>query len=519
MQLRDLLLILRQRWTTVVASALLVLAATAAVTWTTTPIYTASAQVYLSALDRTPEEGGAPSVYAITRDDLNTYVAVMGSPEVQDPLRERLGLAPGTPIDVTAEVAQTSPILAITARSSDPQLAADIANATGPQLAEVATTFSPLLRAAGQEVGATTISPASPPGAPTSPNVSRNLALGLLTGLVLGVGLALVRHTADTRVRSDADIKALSTSPMLGHLPVVKTAEGESRLHFETDPRSPYAEAIRRLRTNLMFVDVTTGRHAFVVTSAMPSDGKTVTSVNLGLAIADAGTRVLLVDADLRNPSVAKTMGIDGSVGLTTVLLGRVAAEDVVQQWRDTNLFVLPAGQIPPNPSELLGSEPMEELFSKLLHDYEFIIVDSPPVVPVIDAVVLERYTGGILMVVGADRTRKRDLSHALKSLETVKAKVAGFAINTVPVKSADLYHYGYRYGGRYGSHYGDKAGGTATTGSSEHGGSRKSRGRARGKVAASVRPDARADAESNAGDTAPAKPTKRGRRTPSQRD
>jgi succinoglycan biosynthesis transport protein ExoP len=129
---------------------------------------------------------------------------------------------------------------------------------------------------------------------------------------------------------------------------------------------------------------------------------------------------------------------------LTTILLGRATAEDVVQRWRDSSLFVLAAGQIPPNPSELLGSEPMEELFVKLRHDYDFILIDSPPVVPVIDAVIVDRLTGGLLMVVAVDRTKKRDLSSALKSLDTVGVKVSGFTLNMTPVKSSQKYRYGY---------------------------------------------------------------------------
>jgi capsular exopolysaccharide synthesis family protein len=157
---------------------------------------------------------------------------------------------------------------------------------------------------------------------------------------------------------------------------------------------------------------------------------------------------VLLVDADLRNPSVATLMGLEGSVGLTTVLLGKAGVDDVVQRWRQTDLYVMAAGQIPPNPSELLGSEPMHALFSKLSQEFDFILVDSPPLVPVIDAVLVDKLTGGMLMVVASDRTKKRDLTSALKSLETVGAHVSGFAWNFVATSKSDPSRYGYyRYG------------------------------------------------------------------------
>ncbi|MBW8732042.1 MAG: polysaccharide biosynthesis tyrosine autokinase, partial [Terrabacter sp.] len=295
----------------------------------------------------------------------------------------------------------------------------------------------------GQSVEATTITPANVPAEPTSPNAKRNLALGALLGLALGIGLALLRHTLDTKVRTEDDIKALSDRPILGDIPMVKSVKS-GLLSLETDPHGRHAESIRRLRTNILFVDVTTAGHSFVVTSSVPGEGKTTTTVNLAMAMADAGSKVLLIDGDLRNPLVASTMGLDGSFGLTTLLLGQADPEDVVQRWRETTLHVLPAGPVPPNPSELLGSEPMEVLFGKLSHDYDFILVDSPPVVPVIDAVLINKLTHGLIMVVGAERTKKRDLASAVQSLETVDAPVAGFALNMVSSGSSTAHRYGY---------------------------------------------------------------------------
>ena len=299
-----------------------------------------------------------------------------------------------------------------------------------------------LLRSSGQEIEATAVTPAVVPGTPTSPVPSRNLTLGLLAGLVLGIGIAFVRHSLDTKVRAESDIRAFSSRPMLGELPIDRSKTKEVTL--DRDPHGGYSEAIRRLRTNLQFVDVTTGRHSFVVTSATPGEGKTTTTVNLAIAMATTGNKVLLVDGDLRNPSVARTLGLEGGAGLTTVLLGNAEVGDVIQRWRDTTLYVLAAGQIPPNPSELLGSEPMRELFDKLTHDFDFILVDSPPVVPVVDAVLLDRLTGGTLMVVASHRTKKRDVASAVKQLETVEARLAGFALNFVPINESDPYRHGY---------------------------------------------------------------------------
>ena len=216
-----------------------------------------------------------------------------------------------------------------------------------------------------------------------------------------------------------------------------------NRLILETDPHSLAAEEFRKLRTNLQFVDVTTGgKHSFVVTSPMASEGKTTVAINLALAVASAGTKVLLIDGDLRHPSVATAMGLEGGVGLTTVLLGRATPAEVIQRWKDTALHVLPAGEIPPNPSELLGSDAMKRLFTGLLDAYDFVIVDSPPVVPVVDPVLINRLVGGMVMVVTIGQTRKRDLSAALRSLETVHDDVAGFALNQVE-GGGNYYSYG----------------------------------------------------------------------------
>lgn len=442
MQLSEFLGVLRTRWQVIAGCVVVAVIAAVVVTVLTPPVYTASARIYLSA--ENADSGSGQGVVVLTSDDLDTYVSILDTQAVLDPLREELGMSSGQPVDVDAQVTGSTSILNITARSSDPDEAAAVANEVGPQLAAVAGEFTTLLAASGQEVVSTPIQPAEPPAAPTSPNPVQNVGLALLAGLMLGLGLALTRDALDTRVRSEEHVKALSDAPMLAGLPLDRRAPREHLLSIESEPHSRHAEAVRRLRTNLMFVDVTRGKHSFVVTSAVPGEGKTTTAANLGMAMADAGTRTLLVDADLRNPCVATTLGIEGSVGLTTVLLGQAEPSDVIQRWGRTDLHVLPAGTIPPNPSELLGSEPMESLLGRLVEDYDFVLIDSPPVVSVIDAVIIERLTGGLLMVVGVDRTKKKDLSNALKQLQTVGATVAGFARNFVPPKEGPQYQYGY---------------------------------------------------------------------------
>jgi succinoglycan biosynthesis transport protein ExoP len=443
---REFVGVLRARWRIVALSLLTVIGVTAVVTLQATPLYSASAKVYLSTTKATtdPKETGT---YVITRQDLNTYVEVLNSPSVLERLRASIGLEPGAPVDVTAGVSELTNVLDIRAVSSDPQLAAALANGAGPALAQAAQKFSPLLATSGQEVQAEAIAPATVPVKPFSPDVQRNLLLAALVGLVAGIGLALLRHVSDTKVRGEDGVKELSDRPILGTIPLVKAASGQL-LSIEEDPHGHHAEAIRRLRTNLLFVDVTTQGHSFVITSSNPGEGKTTTTVNLAMAMADAGAKVLLLDGDLRNPSVGRSLGLESAVGLTTILLGRAEPSDVIQRYRGTSLHVLAAGEIPPNPSELLGSEAMSQLFQKLSQDFEFILVDSPPINPVIDAVLLNRLTHGLVMVVASEKTKRKDLESALNSLSTIEVPVAGFAVNLATAATGAAYRYGtYGYG------------------------------------------------------------------------
>ena len=443
MQFRDFLAILGARWRTVAVTMLLVLAAAVLTTLQMPRVYEAKARVFMAASTAPDGRGG----YVLTSSDLTTYVELLNSPVVLDPLRKTLGVEPGTPLQVSAGVSAATPVLDVTVQAGTAQLAADAANAVGPELAKVGGAYAPLLANSGQGVRATAISPAAVPSAPVSPDVARNVLLGLLAGLGLGIGLALLKHFLDTRVRTEADVQAVSDRPILGSLRVLPKSD-EAQLVVQTDPQGLAAEEYRRLRTNLQFADITTGgQHSFAISSAMPSEGKTTTAINLALAMADAGARVLLVDADLRHPSVAKQLGIEGQVGLTTVLLGRTTVEDAAQRWGETGLYVLPSGAIPPNPSELLGSAAMETLFAQLLDSFDFVLVDTPPIIPVSDPVLIDRLVGGMLIVVAADRTLKRDLTQAVRSLKVVDARVAGFALNMVQNSEASS-----RYGAYYDS-------------------------------------------------------------------
>ena len=185
----------------------------------------------------------------------------------------------------------------------------------------------------------------------------------------------------DTKIRNDDDLRSITASPVLGSIAFDETVPSHP-IVIADEPHSAPAEAVRRLRTNLQFVGAASESKSLVITSSVPGEGKTTTSINLAVALADAGNRVVLVDADLRRPSVAEYMGLEGAAGLTTVLIGRAGVADVIQPWRSSGLDVLPSGQVPPNPSELLGSSAMRVLLEQLSESYDVVLLDSPPLLP-----------------------------------------------------------------------------------------------------------------------------------------
>jgi capsular exopolysaccharide synthesis family protein len=200
------------------------------------------------------------------------------------------------------------------------------------------------------------------------------------------------------------------------------------------------------LRTNLQFIDIGNRSKSIVISSSIPGEGKSTIAINLAVSLADAGARVVLVDADLRRPSIAEYLGIEGGVGLTTVLIGRAEVEDVVQPLGRTTLDLLPAGQIPPNPSELLGSTAMADLLERLSASYDMVLLDSAPLLPVTDAVVLSNLAGGALVIVGVDRIHRPQLQQSLESLETAGAHLFGVVMNKVARREAAAYGYGSGY-------------------------------------------------------------------------
>ena len=208
------------------------------------------------------------------------------------------------------------------------------------------------------------------------------------------------------------------------------------------DPRSPRAEAFRALRTSMKFLGTGDGPKIFLVSSAMPNEGKTHVVANLAIVLAESGARVALLDADLRKPRLAQVMGIEGAVGLSDVLISQAELKDVLQPWGSDNLTVIPAGQIPPNPSELLGTAAMQQVLEDLGDQADYVLIDAPPILPVTDAAVLSDFTSGTLLVAAVGKTRRQDIDQAIESLENIDERLLGLIVNRVPTRSADVSGY-----------------------------------------------------------------------------
>lgn len=449
MELSEIIRTFRKNWLVIVVLTFIGLGASTGYTLTRTPVYESTSTVFVSTqAGSTAAELQQGSSFTQAR--INTYVGLVTTPAVLEPVISELGLAvdaESLASRVRAAAALNSTLLTITVSDPDPTRAASIANAVAASLATTVPELEPAATDGSSPVRLTKVRDAQPSVTPSSPNIPFNLALGLIGGLALGIGAAVLRTRLDNRVRTPRDAEQITKAPSIGAIAFDAKAK-DRPLIVHADPLSPRAESFRVLRTNLQFLDMG-GRASFVITSSIPGEGKSTTTINLAIALADAGKRVALVDTDLRKPKVAEYLSIEGGAGLTDVLIGRAQINEVMLPWGGRSLYVLPAGKIPPNPSELLGSRQMSGLLEMLEREFDVVLCDAPPLLPVTDAAILARATSGAMMVVSAGRTTRHQLTLATTALTTVGAKVAGFVMSMVPTRGPDSYYtsYGYGYG------------------------------------------------------------------------
>jgi capsular exopolysaccharide synthesis family protein len=495
-------LVRRRKWW-VAGLALLGLAASLALSLTQPKQYSATAQILVQSATGPTSLSTAPQ--QVTPTEVQTMLQLVTSASVLNAVRRQLG---GAPAVQASEVAQTD-VINITAIAAGPATAARIANVyarqfvTSQQSVAVknATNAETELRAqihsTAQEIktlrgtrnsaseltamvnqeavlrvqlsqvevsGAAAtealalVTPAEPPAAPSSPKPTQDALLGLVAGLILGLAVAFLRDSLDDAVTSKEAAESLVNAPVLAAVPMVTSWRKRDRPLVVTlaRPASPAAEAYRSLRTSLQFARQEHELRTILVTSPAAAEGKTSTLANLGAVFAQAGQNVLMVSCDLRKPRLGQFFGIDEGAGLTTAILGEDTLENLIQPAPGTDhLWLLPSGPTPPNPAELLNGARAQEIFARLRDTFDLVLIDSPPILPVTDAVVLSKDVDATLLVVAAYRTSSGDLQRAAEKLAQVDARVVGVVLNEA-TKQGSGYYGGY-YGGRRG-YYGTGA-------------------------------------------------------------
>lgn len=446
LQLSDYLRILRRHAVLIVLAIGLGAGGAVLATTAQDEVYRTSTQLIVSVAG-TDTDGRPISRRPVAIQAASALSELASTPPAVSAAQQAAGVADGRRFRVEAFADDATPFVNIVVTGDDPAVIASVANGFTDTLPRVAAELDQVN--SGDRVELETLSPAPVNGVPVSPRPRRNLLIGCVLGLVVGLSGAFGKSAVDRQLRDSGDIEETTGLPVLGAVPV--ELDGE-RLPALSHPGSLRSEAYRLVRTNVGFTDVPDLPRTLLVTSAAPGEGKTSLAVNLAVSCAQSGESVVVVDADLRKPRVAFHFSLDGNPGLSDLLASPGAAiGPYLQPSADGLLAVLPAGRIPPNPSELLGSEPMRRLLEQLGQQFDRVIVDAPPVLPVADGVKLASLVSGVLLVARIGQTTKDELVTASDRLAKASARLLGVVANGVRPSRDHAYGYGsygeYAYG------------------------------------------------------------------------
>jgi len=494
----------RRKWT-VVLTAILAVVVAVGLDMSKTKMYTSTVQVLLTVPGSAA--GSSTSANASSQPNVATDIELMQSAAVKSSVAHTVGSVPTVAI---SEVGTTN-VVQIAATSASPVAAAQIANAYAnaylavsksdylgsingqitqlqTQINSLQTTVNQINQQLTNSSGSNTsslqaqltsalsqqqllktqllglqqssasasggqiVDPATPSAVPSSPKTLEDALFALGIGLLIGIGIALLRDFLDDRIRNREDLElAADGTTMIGLIPDVVTWKDRKTplLISELSPKAPAAEAYRSLRTAVQFMSIERPIKLVQITSPAAADGKTTTSANLAVAMARAGQRVVLVACDLRKPRLHEFFGLPNMRGFTSVLLGDAEVNDVlIPVPEEDGLLLLPSGPIPPNPSELLSGARTRALFDQLASDFDVVVIDTSPILPVTDASVLATFTDAVILVAAANTSTKRDIRRAMELLSRVDANIVGTVLNRA--SQTDSYAY-YRYGYGYG--------------------------------------------------------------------
>ncbi len=372
-----------------------------------------------------------------------TYTVVATSPIVLDRVIASLGLDT-TSRDLARIVSVSSPldttVLQIAVTGADPRKITLIANAVATELAAAVENLAPQTTSSAPAVRVEPISPASEPNAPIAPNTRLLALMGALIGLLLAAVTAVLRQMLTTRIVSRADVGEVTDIAVLGQIPANTTGSPLPIAVRDTNSGS-LAEAIRAVAASLRFANVDGAAKVVLVTSPEAGDGKSSVALALAMIAAEQDQRVLLIDADLRRGTVAELTGLESAVGLTTVLLGDVTVADATEVWGSSGLRVLTNGATPPNPGQLLASGHLRQLLAEVREEFDLIVVDSPPVLAVSDALWLAPAVEGIIVVARSRRTKREALGRTLAELEATRTRTMGIVLNDVKRIASSPYY------------------------------------------------------------------------------
>jgi capsular exopolysaccharide synthesis family protein len=447
-EIREVFAAIRSAWWLPAAGLLLGSIAALVLGLLQTPQYSATTRLFVTT-PNSSTPGDSFQGNEFSRQRVNSYAQLITSKPLAAAVIDSLGLSM-TPDELASKISAApvtnTVLLDVTVTDPSPERARDVAGAVGTQFSRLVTKLE---TAPGATTAPVTVSVVDPPALPvvaSSPETMRNLVLGALLGLVAGVAAAVARLRHDRSVRDPEAAAALVGGPVIGL--VARDPDLEQCHLFTRAHAAAVAEDYRQLRTNLEHLDVDPPPRTIMVSSAVPSEGKTTLVINLAIALAEAGRRVTVVDADLRQPQVNRYLNMEDGAGLTNVLDGSADLEDVAQSYGDDgNLFVVAAGPTPPNPSELLASTRMATMIEQLKARNDFVLVDAPPLLSVAEASGLGAIVDGVVLSVRYGTTREEELRKASRTLDRVGATILGLVFNIVPQNAEIASGYGLRYG------------------------------------------------------------------------
>lgn len=457
MDLRDLLSLLRSRWIVIVAASLVCGLAALGMSLLITPTYQAKIQFYVTVAGGDNAASAAYQGSLGAQQRVQSYAALVKSSDVASEVikRQGLDLTPTQLVNTTTASADARTVLLdVIVTDTIPKRALELAEGFGDVLPETIDRLESPDGGGPALAKLTVVNPPELPSAPIAPQTERNVAIGLLLGLMLGTAIAVLVNLLDRRVTSSDQLESITGKPVVGSIPFRQKGDrekGNEHIVPFRDGHSPAAESFRRLRTNLGFLNVDRPPKIIVLTSSVATEGKSETAVNLVLALAEAGNSVLLIEADLRRPRVVNYMAMPDTVGITNVLSGQAKFDDVVQETRYGGVDLLGCGPLPPNPSELLSSDTARRLFSDLKEKYDYVIIDSPPLLPVTDGALLARIADGALLVVRANRTTTDQVLQSTDNLQKADAPLLGVIMveNRPVAKRSTEYYNSYYYSSR----------------------------------------------------------------------